>query len=318
MHFRAGYRFVVGFGLLATIACLPAGCGIPGRDYVAVVDGKKIYLDEFESRFKAKLDLMRKNAAYGEAQIGSLKKEFLDEMIDETIMLSRAKKLGVKVSDDELRKKIDEIKSDYANSSFTELFKEKGEFQAWREELRKRTVLEKLIEREVNARVSVSDEEIRACYDRNPAIWAPEDSIRVSQIVLPDRQTAEDVLRKLNNGEDFSKLAREVSTGPEGAKGGDLGFFTRGVLPEHFDRVLFSLSPGKISRIVETPYGFHIFKVVEKIAKSSGFEKVQGMVREKLRREKEEKEYENWLTSLRSGASIAVNQAVLERAGESR
>ena len=310
---------IAGFNMIASVLLFMAGCGTSDlkREYVASVDGEKIYLSDFENRFNTKLNLMKKNAAYNESQVRTLKKEFLDELIDENLMLRRAKNLGLSVSDDELRKRIDEIKTDYTNENFSELFK-KGEFQAWQDELRKRVLLEKLIAQEVNARVSVSDEEARAYYDRNPSAWFQQDSVRVSQIVLPDREKAEEVWRRLQNGEDFAKLAREVSSGPESVKGGDLGFFAKGVLPEHFDRVLFSLTPGTFSRIVETPYGYHIFKVVERIRKSGEFQKVQTLVKEKLRREKEEAEYERWLTTLRSNVSITLNQPVLEKAGQSR
>jgi parvulin-like peptidyl-prolyl isomerase len=319
-------RFRMFSGKLKNLICLSAlisvlsltGCGLggPDREYVAVVDGDKIYLDEFDARLKAKLNFLRKNASYGEAQIGKLREEVVNDSIDEMLMLKRAKKIHLKVEDKELQKKIDEIKSDYTGESFSRLFKTEKEFQMWREDLRKRLILENLIGREVNAGVTVSDDEARSYYKSHSTERTAAESVHLFQIVVSDRKSGEEALRRLDNGEDFSKVAGDVSTGPEASRGGDLGFFSRGVLPEYFDRVIFSIPSGKHSGIVETPYGFHIFKVIEKVPKKSAdFESAKLNIKDRLKREKEEKEYERWLKNLRSGAVITINQAVLEKAG---
>lgn len=316
-HFGA-LRFCICFGVMLSAICLGSGCKPekPEREAAAVVDGEEIYLDEFERGFRTKLDRMMMSAGYNEMQISKLKREYLDELIDEKLMLRRAREAGILVTDRELEKKFGEIKADYPDDRFTGLFRDPGQLQTWREELRKRMILEKLIEREVNAAVSVSDEEARAYFESRPDAWKTEDSVRVSQIVLPDRQKAEETLRRLKRGEDFAVLAKELSTGPEGAKGGDLGSFTKGVLPEYFDRVIFSLESGKFSGIVETPYGFHIFKVGERVKKrNADYADVSLKIKETLKREKEEKAYQLWLDKLRSKASITLNRAALEKAG---
>jgi parvulin-like peptidyl-prolyl isomerase len=315
---HAKLKFWICFGVLLPVICLSSGCKseMPEKESVAVVEDEKIYFDEFDRGFKKQLNLMKMSAGYNEAQISKLKREYLNEMIDEKLMLRRARQAGIVVSDREVEKKIGEIKADYPGDGFNGLFKEPGQLQAWREELKKRMIFEKLIGREVNINISVSDEEARAYFDNHPNAWAAEDSVRVSQIVLPDREKAEETLRRLKKGEDFAALAKELSAGPEGAKGGDLGLFTKGVLPEHFDRVIFSLEAGKFSGIVETPYGFHIFKVGERVKKrKADYADVSLKIKETLKREKEEKAYELWLANLRSKASITLNQAALDRAG---
>ena len=310
--------YFLGLGLTLAVALCCASCdGILNRQWVAAVNGEKIYLDEFEGLFLPRLAMMKKNVPLDATQIGRLKKEFIDELIDERIMLGRAEDLGMTLSDRELQEKIDEIGKDYRARTFSELFDGKDAYRIWREQLRKRLILEKLIRREVNAGIAVSDEEARAYFRTQPAL--PEDTVHVSQIVLPARDKAEAVLRRLKNGEDFATLARELSTGPEAVRGGDLGSFARGVLPEQFDRVLFSLRPGTFSEIVETPYGYHIFKVVERIQrKTPEFEAMKGKIKEQLKRDKEAAAYERWLAALRSRASVKINQNVLEKAGQAK
>ena len=97
-------------------------------------------------------------------------------------------------------------------------------------------------------------------------------------------------------GEDFGKVARKVSIGPEAAKGGDLDFFARGVMPEAIDRVVFTLPVGKVSGIVQSPYGYHIFKLLgRKEAGGRIFSEVKERVIADLRKLKEAEAYERWI-----------------------
>jgi len=124
-----------------------------------------------------------------------------------------------------------------------------------------------------------SDDEIKAYYDehRDDRFTAPEEvRARHIMIKLPPaadekaraaaRTKAEDVLAKVKKGADFAKLAQEVSEDPGTAsKGGDLGLFSRGHMVPAFDAAAFALEPGAVSDVVETPFGFHIIKVEEKL-----------------------------------------------------
>jgi peptidyl-prolyl cis-trans isomerase D len=124
-----------------------------------------------------------------------------------------------------------------------------------------------------------SDDEIKAYYDehRDDRFTAPEE-VRARHILikLPPaadekaraaaRTKAEDVLAKVKKGADFAKLAQDVSEDPGTAgKGGDLGLFSRGHMVPAFDAAAFALEPGAVSAVVETPFGFHIIKVEEKL-----------------------------------------------------
>src|SRR5262249_8711476 len=124
-----------------------------------------------------------------------------------------------------------------------------------------------------------SDADVKAYYDdhRDDRFTAPEE-VRARHILikLPPgadekaraaaRTKAEDVLAKVKKGGDFAKLAKEVSEDPgSAAKGGDLGLFSRGKMVPAFDAAAFALEPGTVSDVVETPFGFHVIKVEEKL-----------------------------------------------------
>ena len=318
---RRKYFHIEPFMVVAAFVLLAAGgcqwLGNSGRENVATVDGAGISLADFNERMEKKLSLMADVPSLNEKQVVLLKADVLNELIDEKVMINRADKLGISVSDGELKKRIEEIKKDYPEEEFKEIFKgRKSHYRTWKEELRKRLILEKLIHQEVTPQITVTDEEILSYIKSHAKEGISEEHVRISQILLPDREKADAVLERLNNGEDFAKVAKELSTDPEAEKEGDMGFFSRGVLPEALDRVAFSLSPGKISKVVETPYGYHIIKVLEK---EKGGEvlsaKAREKVRAKLKREKEEQAYSEWLGRLRSKAVVKINESVLSKTG---
>jgi len=296
-HFHINAALIAAFVVLATTGCQFFG---GSQDYVATVDGEKIPLEDFNDRLEQKLALMEGRSSMSDEQFEVLKQNVLNELIDEQVMLNRARKLGLSVSEGELKRRIEEIRKDYGEEHFEQYFKGgRKEYRTWEEKLRRRLLLEELIRQEVNSRVSVTDEEVMDYLKKHE-----------KEKLFQER------VQRLNDGEDFATLAREFSLGPEAEKGGDLGYFVRGVLPETFDRVIFSLPPGKVSGIIETPYGYHIFKVLEKERRGKKvLAEQRERIRAKLKREKEDQEYAGWLERLRSESVIKINEPVLRRVG---
>lgn len=131
------------------------------------------------------------------------------------------------------------------------------------------------IEQQIRPTVEVTDEEIAAFYTENPQYFTTEDQVRASHILFTvdenaDAQTdaaakakAEAARQRAVAGEDFAELAKELSEGPSGPSGGDLGFFEKGRMVPAFADVAFALSPGDISPVVKTQFGYHVIKVEE-------------------------------------------------------
>ena len=161
----------------------------------------------------------------------------------------------------------------------------------------------------MNAKIQVTDGEAELYFKANRKVYVSARRVRVAQIVIRDRDRAEGILKRLKAGEDFGKVARAVSIGPEAERGGDLGFFERGMMPEAIDRVVFSLPVGKVSRVVRSPYGFHVFKVLEKEeAGGRKFAEIKERVKADLRKLKEAEEYERWIEGLKAKAAIQINR----------
>jgi len=307
--------------LFFCIMIIMVSSGCQGADdtagkYVATVDGEGIYFNDFNRILKRDMDIMGGATPMKKDEAKRLREEILNKLVDEKIMLLRAQKLSLSVNDEELCQGIEEIKKDYPDGGFDKVFTGgKLDYNIWKEELRKRLIIEKLIQRDVNSVITVIENEAFEYYQNHSEKYISGERVHVAQIVVRNRKEAEDILERLKNGENFVRVAKEVSTGPEGVRGGDIGVFGRGIMPDSFDNAVFSLSSGKISNVVKTPYGYHIFKVLRKDgAEKIGFSEAKNGIISELYREKRECEYMRWLKKLRSEAVIEINRDLLSKA----
>ena len=112
---------------------------------------------------------------------------------------------------------------------------------------------------------SVTPEAIENAYNTYVADVASREEIKASHILLADEQAAISAIQKLRNGRDFAELAREISTGPSGPNGGDLGYFGRGAMVPVFEMAAFNLEVGSFTTSpVQSQFGWHVVKVFDK------------------------------------------------------
>lgn len=113
-------------------------------------------------------------------------------------------------------------------------------------------------------RDAVSEDDIKAFYDRQAQMAKDNPQVRASHILVEKEDDAKALRARIVKGEEFAKLAKENSKDPgSGAKGGDLGFMQRGQTVPAFDEMLFKLKPGEVSEPVKTEFGYHIIRVDE-------------------------------------------------------
>lgn len=149
----------------------------------------------------------------------------------------------------------------------------------------------------LRARMEIPAEELRAFYDQNPEEFAREEQVRARHILLrtggertaeETRAEIEEIRRRIEGGEDFAAVAREVSEDPgSGAQGGDLGFFGRGRMTPEFEEAAFGAETGELVGPIETPFGLHLIEVIER--RQGGqvpFEEARETVRNRLASER--------------------------------
>jgi len=273
---------------------------------VATVNGDPITLAEFQERFvragfKSEHDVGR-----------AVKEEFLNRLIERTMMLREAQRKRIKISQAEINDRIAAFRNEHGQDVKTDLDVLGIDFEKWKSDIWEDLMIQHLLDREVFTRISVTYPEVRRYYLANPQEFERPEQVRVRQIVVATADEAEHVLELLHSGADFAAAAGKMSTAPEADNGGDLGYFAMGEMPAEFN-VVFSLPKGGTSGIVKSPYGYHIFKLVDKrMAGKISLEDAYKEIAEKLRREKEDNRYKQWQKELRSRTKFEVNYKVLE------
>jgi hypothetical protein len=183
-----------------------------------------------------------------------------DRFVDEKILLEAARERGISLTEDEKKEylaklAVEAIPAGEPGSS--ETAPPEGAFD--------RLLIEKyttLVVRDVR----VEEAEVLDYYEQHKKDFLRQERVQVSQILVDTEEKAIAVLRRLERtGEpDFRKIATEESLGPEASKAGVMGVFQQGDLPADMEKVIFSLDEGRTSQVVESAYGFHIFRLDKK------------------------------------------------------
>lgn len=167
---------------------------------------------------------------------------------------------------------------------------------------RKNAMRDVYIERQIEK--AVTDEALAAQYKIYLEANPPADEVRARHILLEDEVAARAVITELDGGADFAALARERSTGPSSAQGGDLGFFTKDQMVPEFAQAAFAMESGKHSvDPVQTQFGWHVIKVEERRSgQAAAFEEIEDQLRDELSRSA----VDDILAGLREGSEVEI------------
>jgi peptidyl-prolyl cis-trans isomerase SurA len=318
---------------IATVMLLMPACqrkNVGSGAVWAEVDGHPIFRDQVDRIYRAR-PRTNSDADDKEEEL-TFKLNILNELINNQILMAYAAHSGITVSESEIDTKLAQLKSPYSQQQFEQELKQRGMNENdFRDEVRTKLTLNKLINRDINARVSVSDADISAYYQKNKASFdVPETKYHLAQIeVTPgsnadvhnlkndDAKTAQMAQRKvqalyaqLRAGQDFAAVAQNYSEDPTTAmSGGDMGFIPESALASNpaLQHVVKSLKVGQISDIITTRTGYHIVKLlgIENAGQLLLSDpKVQGRIRETLMSEKEQLLQAAYIENLRDKAKV--------------
>lgn len=174
-------------------------------------------------------------------------------------------------------------------------------------------LVQSLIEKEIIEKVKVDDNEAVTYYEENKDNFITKEQVYLYNILVETEEVAQDILEKLKAGGDFIEIAKEKSTGPSAAQGGDLGYVSKGELIPEIENVVFALQIGNISDIIKSEYGFHILKVTDKkpeVLKT--FEEVKEEIVQTLLSTKQKEAFDNLLEELKSQVTIEIKEEALK------
>ncbi|MCB1427319.1 MAG: peptidylprolyl isomerase [Zhengella sp.] len=183
-----------------------------------------------------------------------------------------------------------------------------AEFQNRMAFLANRALHSEYVEKEVAE--AVTDEMVRARYDKELADTPPSNEVHARHILVKTKEEAEAIIKELDGGADFAELAKAKSTGPSGPNGGDLGYFQQGQMVPEFEKAAFGLDVGAYTKEpVQTQFGWHVIQVEDKRAvQPPAFDAVKDQVRSAMLRET----YFEMVSKMREDAEVNVVDETLK------
>ncbi len=249
-------------------------------------------------------------------------REALDDLVERKLLLEEAKKLDLRISDEEVDQWLAYTRQQQGmtEADFNATLAQYGlNPKDYREVVRENLLKIRLINVRVGSQINIADAEVDAAYrQRFGAAGAGETFLTVSHILIKPASAeradareafarAEHLLGRLRAGEDFATLAREHSEGPGAASGGDLGTFRRGELDPTFEKAAFAVAPGELSAVVETQFGFHIIKVTAREERASAdADEKKAQIRGELQQRAMERQLEIYLQNLKNRSFVEV------------
>jgi Parvulin-like peptidyl-prolyl isomerase len=231
-------------------------------------------------------------------------KSTLDNMITQELIDQAADDAKVTVTEADIDKEIENLKKSFGSEDeFNQTLAQYGmTVDSLREDAGVQVKIRKILE----PQVTVTDDDIKKFYDENKASMSTPEQIRASHILVATKEEAEAILKDLQGGADFATLAKEKST-DTGSKdnGGDLDFFSKGMMEPAFEEAAFALKKGELSGIVQTSYGYHIIKKTdEKAAVTPTLEEKKEDIKYQLVTQKVSELSSSWMADLKAKAKI--------------
>ena len=331
-----------------------AGCGRTGQpapDVWAVVNGQQIHRAEaekyYDNRLRDQGQGQQTAPPQSQEEALTLMLNIMDELVNNAILVQRAQKLGVQATDGEVEDKFTEFKSPYTEEEFQRQLKDRGvSVDDLKADIRQQLSVQKLINREVIAKISISDKDVSDFYAQYRSQFnVPEAQYRLSQIVVTPakdpqvrnrksddatsdveaRRKAAALLQQLEKGSDFTQVAMDYSEDPVStASGGDLGYVPESALNQSnpaLKKAVLGLKPGETSAVIALPDGYRILKLVAKEApgqRDINDPQVQQSIRDTLRNREEQVLRSAYMAAARDDSKVVnfLAQQVLESTGK--
>lgn len=292
---------------------------------VAVVNDEAITQSELDVLLRPVYE-QYKNEYQNEQLIMMLdqaRQKLLNQLIEDRLVFQEAKTRGIEVNESEIEEQMEELKKSAPTlEALEEALKREGlTLSAMRERLKRQSMIRDLQEMEIRSKVVVSPTEIETYYQNHPGEFSSQEQIKVRTITVKKNDESrdkgltdeiakvkiEDARKKILSGEDFEKMAQEISEDTHAQNGGLTDWIHKGEMIPVIDDVIFNMREGELSEIIETPMGYHLFRLEKR---KEGFKRALDEVRSDifaiLFREKASKRFQDWMQELKRNAYISI------------
>src|SRR5258707_10869925 len=257
-------------------------------------------------------------------------KNTLRDLVDQSLLVQRAKDMGVSV-EPELIKKLDAIRTENKLPSMEELEKAvSGQGMNWEDfknNIRSTLLTQRVISSEVGSHITISDEEITKYYEAHKTEFVRPEQVALREIVvstegkkpedLPDlKKKAETALKRVQDGEDFGEIAKRLSDGSTKAQGGFLGIYKRGELSKELEDKVFKMKRNELTEVMETKQGYLVLQVLEHYDEGEqALAKVRNEIMDKLYTARMEPALREYLKTLREQSYVVIKPGFQDIAG---
>ena len=291
---------------------------------VAIVNGDIITLSELREISVPYLEKMKSKFSlnYDEEQFKETERRILDQLIDEKLVIQEADRLEIVIEEKDVDMAIRDVRdsSKLSEDQFKHALDEEGvSFEEYREQLKNQIKKMRFLEQEIKYRIQIKEKEIESYYKEHKDSFNTPPEVKLQQILLMTpseaseqeisqiRGKAEEILKKIRNGEDFDTMVKLHSQDSSAAAGSDIGFFKQGELIPALNEVAFSLNAGEISSVIQSSLGFHIIRILDKrerqkMTKEERWEEIEGI----LYNQKVEDKFKQWIKELRKKSYIKI------------
>ncbi|MCA9663997.1 MAG: peptidylprolyl isomerase [Myxococcales bacterium] len=294
---------------------------------VGIVNDQILLLSQLNERLQPMIPRLQQiqDLTARQQKLAELRRQALEQMVDEKLIAQQALKLKLKVTDNELERAIKDVmkRNSLTKAQLEQALQREGKsLYAYKHQLLAPQLLRlKVLNVTVRSRVSVSEDEIKAQYQKNLRALGVDAKVNARHIFVEVPSNAGEAVvakrralaKKLyqmatKKGADFAALAKQHSQDPvTRAQGGDLGWFGRGTLPTDIEDVVFKMKKGEIRGPLRGGRGFHVIQVVDTRASSARpYKEVRRQLRGQIYGRKLEKATKAWLREVRKKAHIVI------------
>lgn len=308
---------VLVLGLAAIVSCSAAS-----EKFAAKVNGVGIKSSEVDAAVNNFIqNQMRMGINIGNQDKTRLQKDIVDQLIAAEVLYQESKKAKLGNLTEEIEKQFEGIKKGFdSQDEFKKYLKNIGKSEKdLKDEIRKGVYINAFLEKDVYINIVVTEAEKEQLYDKDKANFEVPEKVRASHILIRVPQDAsEDVKKEANtkintlrerakSGEDFAELAMENSEDATAPRGGDLGYFGRGVMLEAFEEAAFNLEKDEISEVLETQFGYHIIKLLDRQdARALSYHEVKDGIERFLLNQRRAEALNKFIEDLKKTAKIKI------------
>ena len=265
-----------------------------------------------------------------QADIEDRQKHTLRDLVDQSLLVQRAKDMGVSV-EPELIKRLDAIRTENKLGSMEDLEKAvSGQGMNWEDfknNIRNTLLTQRVISSEVGSHITVGDEEVTKYYEAHKSEFVRPEQVALREIVvstegkkpeeLPDlKKKAETALKRVQDGEDFGEIAKRFSDGSTKSQGGFLGIYKRGELSKELEDKVFQMKRNQLTDVMETKQGYLILQVLEHYDEGEqSLPKVKNEIMDKLYSLRMEPAMRDYLKTLREQSYVVIKPGYQDIAG---